>query len=45
MTSPGWVSLTEAKAPAGIVLWIMEAYQPPHHVKEWTMKGKETALQ
>jgi len=33
------MSLTEAKGPAGIALWVSETYKPPHHVEEWTMKG------
>jgi len=32
LTSPGWVSLTEAKAAAGIAVWITQTYKPRHHV-------------
>ena len=34
---PVSVSLTEAKAPAGIALWITETFKPPYHTKEWTV--------
>ena len=43
LTFPAWVTLKEAKAPAGIVyLWVTEIHKPPiPYIKEWTMIIKE----